>query len=582
MLKQLRSGLAVVLVLMMILSVAACGNQAATPETNSTSTAVEQNSTTQAGEQTKAPEPVKLTFFGMNQGFTTGEQEDDVSKEIARVTGVTLVCEAVSSNPEEQLMAKLASGDLPDLLQVSGNQYLPQMIEGDKLLALDDLIQTNGKDILANGPAKIDYSKKAYSNNTGKLYIIPAKSGPAVPPAQVQAAHYIRWDYYKELGYPEFQTDLDLIPILAQMQAKHPKNADGKKVYALSPFFDWGLYNFTMLSQLHGVDEWTLQSDINQFTGDITSYADDNAWIWKNIQFYNKGYQLGILDPDCVTQSYSNFAEKAKTGRTLHTWWADNVSEANTALSAQGPDVGFMGVLPKNVEHKILGEGAKVTGGPARLFGISKSSKNPDRAMDLLNYLNSFDGAELIYNGVKGKNWDVDASGKAQLLDSTISASLTDPEFQSKTGINNKWNEMAGLWLGSVDERYGSFVDLWAATDTRAKLLSPLQKDYCTFFNIATPTEYSYEPRQGITDVMFQTSARMDVTPDDMQKINDAISSTIQTDGVKLMFSKNDAEFNTKKAALIKKLKDLGADKLLEYTKTAVAKARAGYEETLK
>lgn len=44
--------------------------------------------------------------------------------------------------------------------------------------------------------------------------------------------HYLRWDLYKEAGYPKLENyDEDLLDVLEQMVALEPETADGQKTY---------------------------------------------------------------------------------------------------------------------------------------------------------------------------------------------------------------------------------------------------------------------------------------------------------------------------------------------------------------
>jgi multiple sugar transport system substrate-binding protein/putative aldouronate transport system substrate-binding protein len=50
---------------------------------------------------------------------------------------------------------------------------------------------------------------------------------------------YIRWDLYKQVGYPKLKTLSDLLPVLKEMQDKARQQTGDKKIYAMSLFKDW-------------------------------------------------------------------------------------------------------------------------------------------------------------------------------------------------------------------------------------------------------------------------------------------------------------------------------------------------------
>ncbi len=62
--------------------------------------------------------------------------------------------------------------------------------------------------------------------------------------------HYLRWDLYKEAGYPKLENyDEDLLDVLEQMVALEPETADGQKTYGCGAWFGagqgWGEWVFT-------------------------------------------------------------------------------------------------------------------------------------------------------------------------------------------------------------------------------------------------------------------------------------------------------------------------------------------------
>src|SRR4030042_4190317 len=72
---------------------------------------------TEARGTAQAPgEPVTLTLFDKNcsQSFT-----NPVAKEITRRTGVFIEIQQPTGNPDEKLNLMLASGDLPDILNIA-------------------------------------------------------------------------------------------------------------------------------------------------------------------------------------------------------------------------------------------------------------------------------------------------------------------------------------------------------------------------------------------------------------------------------------------------------------------------------
>lgn len=53
----------------------------------------------------------------------------------------------------------------------------------------------------------------------------------------------IFWDYYEEVGAPEISSLDDLIPILKEIQKKHPTDPVGNKIYAVGSYYNASDFN---------------------------------------------------------------------------------------------------------------------------------------------------------------------------------------------------------------------------------------------------------------------------------------------------------------------------------------------------
>ena len=99
----------------------------------------------------------------------------------------------------------------------------------------------------------------------------------------------------------------------------HPTTADGKKVYALSGWSDWGIWPY-MIS--YPFDMGYTNSGNNQFINNETGEFEDmftveDGPLWKALSFYNKAYRMGIMDPEAFTMKNSQYDDKIKNGEVL-------------------------------------------------------------------------------------------------------------------------------------------------------------------------------------------------------------------------------------------------------------------------
>ena len=66
----------------------------------------------------------------------------------------------------------------------------------------------------------------------GDLYIWGMCKGTWHDGTVPTCSHYIRWDLYKEAGYPKLESyDEDLLDVLEELVKLEPETADGQKIY---------------------------------------------------------------------------------------------------------------------------------------------------------------------------------------------------------------------------------------------------------------------------------------------------------------------------------------------------------------
>ena len=132
----------------------------------------------------------------------------------------------------EAYAAGLASGDLPDIVATDNNlatildngvafnagpymeEYVPNFMKGETRMAYDVFTALlDEEEGFYFFPQKIGYNGVGYSND-------PANRG-----------YVVRWDYYKELGYPPINNEDDYLSVLQQMHENHPFTEEGYPTY---------------------------------------------------------------------------------------------------------------------------------------------------------------------------------------------------------------------------------------------------------------------------------------------------------------------------------------------------------------
>ncbi len=595
--KFLTRAAALLATVLLMVSMAACQSTAtpsptpAPPSAAPASEPVEQPTTAQASQPapTASSEPITLKYWtAYDSTGTSGLQDNLIMQELTKKTGVVL--DLTFNMKQENYNAMLASGDLPDAFTV-WNKDVKNLIDGGNVIDMEPLLAQYGKDILLDS-GKIQFGKSFLSEGQSKLYFLPTWGIglDAQPPKSFNngtgIGAYIRWDLYKKIGYPAWEGDLlDLIPILKQMQGAQPTTADGKKVYALSPWLgDWGLWNFTIYYQ--GFD--SMFAEAGGFVDiDVTNYAmksqilDPTSTLWKGAKFLNKANQAGILDPDSLMQKFDQTMDKAKSGRVLMqpcNWCAPSGD-----VQKIDPSYGFMDIKMPSTKTMI-----------SNLFrtpftdrwsmGITSKCKTPDKAMTLINFLNSDEGMRLLLNGVEGVHWNVGSDGIPHLTPETLAVingtASEDPKY-------------AGF--GSYTHLYGYSQDSWDAAykcqasfkynespDAQMASAAAVVKDYTEHYKVAYPDQLFEQTLPDMVKIFDGSFTQMvDQTPTDIKQIDDNLQNYLLVELVNIVNAKTDADFDAAQAKIIGDCKNRDAERAYQWHvdtyKAAIDKVQVFY-----
>ncbi len=217
----------------------------------------------------------------------------------------------------------LASGNLPDIVATNNNlamildngvalnaepylaEYVPNMLKGDARLAHDVFRQLGYQgDGFYFFPQKIGYNGIGYSSS------------------YYNRGYIVRWDYYKELGYPPINNEEDYLNVLLQMHANHPFTEEGYPTYL------FGTTNFqgyaTAFRFELSLDYWAAYKYQNNiFTNEVfDGYVDhEHSMFWTIMEWYNRLYRAGkedgSFDLDIYSQTSEQYEVKCLRGQYL-------------------------------------------------------------------------------------------------------------------------------------------------------------------------------------------------------------------------------------------------------------------------
>ncbi|QNK58616.1 hypothetical protein [Paenibacillus sp. PAMC21692] len=543
----------------------------------------EEENSGQAGNQTTASqkpvEPVKLTIGSITSLFQIEEQywPNLVTDEIKKKLGVEI---EVIEYDDEKLKLALASGELPDIL-VTNNSYIQQLVEGKNVIALDEYLADHGKNIAANYPNRVSFSKKFLSNDTGNLYFLNSNAGPTGLSNWWWNGFIVRWDLYKEMGYPTIKNEDEHLAVLAEMQKKQPTTEDGKKVYGMGLFNDWGPWAYWVGHGANmGYANWAPHAYItNVHTNEISAnYADTSSPLWANLKYLYKANKLGLLDPDSFTMKSADYAAKAAAGQYLSamaTWWIDAYSIA----SVQKDPNSLKGYVSLPVEGMTAwANSSSSTGWPGFLLSVTKNAENPEKAVELIDYLFSYDGVRTALSGIKGEDWDI-VDGKAQMLPAAIER-LQNPKDEDKKRGLGVLNNIVGITGADTHPTDGGLLDLRKSIDVLKLSLTPTQRDFSSHYGVDMPYQVHEKlMKEGKafdqSNQMIEISNVLPQTPDDITRIDAKLDDIMMKGMPKVILSKSDEDYEKNMNDILKQLESAGAETSFAWWKKAWDDAKA-------
>lgn len=324
--KSMKRLLTVLLATAMVLT--ACGQKPAA-NTSETKESEKVEETTAGTDQTSEPQeevvvkkedlPV-ISIYPNNANLPSGLVEGFRSDVFAEY-GFQV---EVWSYSDDKTTAMLTSGDLPDIIQVTGRSDVEEtLITTGKVINYDDY-----KEYLPNfyeNPSdyrkmNMDFARENLSYGTGGLYYLPVDTGAQivkwkdVSPFDRNIVK-VKWDVYEAIGKPEVNDYWDLIDIMEDMMEYQPTAADGTKMYgtyldngkdstrfgSMELWYRWDGYN-------ENLPQYFIEGQHKD--GKLRSILTEDSKYYEGLKWYNEVYRRGLMDPDSISTSRGDQAPK--------------------------------------------------------------------------------------------------------------------------------------------------------------------------------------------------------------------------------------------------------------------------------
>ncbi len=370
--------------------------------------------------------PVDLTWFVGASWYGRTWGDSLASKYVTEKTGVNVKIEVPSGDANEQLTLMMTSGQLPDLISMgSWETSVKKLWEGDHVYALNELADKYDPYFYKVAG---DGTLKWYKQDNGNTYGIPndSYSPNLMHETGMTAANQtflVRKDLYEEMGSPDLSTPDGFLNALQLLKDKYSEYKGQK----MSPFFAQGNVAYGMTEYLQNLLAIPYEQDGKVY--DRITDPDYIAWL----KTFRTAYERKLINADFLVDSDTQVEEKTNNARyfMMVREWNGMVGVNPILASGANPDSYYIAVDgPQNSK----GDTAKLF--PGNMDGwmvtmISKSTKNPERAIRFLTYLASEEGQKDLFLGKEGETWDL-VNGNPQLKPELVELAATDIEKLEK------------------------------------------------------------------------------------------------------------------------------------------------------
>lgn len=453
----------------------------------------------------------------------------------------------------------MSGGDTTDIIVFNLSQYIKPMVESELVIPLDDLISQYGSNISARSPEALEYA--AELSEDGKVYCLPYGVGLEGGNSKAtNSALLTRWDLYKQIGAPTLTSMEDYAEALAQMVALEPATEDGLPVYGVALYTAEN--SFTSLVQyvrcmgFEQFNDW-IATRVEDGTMSY-AYIDEDSSFWQALEFCQKAYELGILDPDSFTQKLDDFQAKEDNGQILTPVYRDHIKDLQQRWIEAGSEKGYA-ILP--MEGSFIAENKNSVCGATFGFAIASTCKNPERTMQFINYLCAPETSRMIYSGIEGKDWEV-VDGVPVPTQEAIDLKNAGGDAFNATGINNPaLYGMAGLARGVMMED-GAVTDLYRSEGFHPLNVNEVDMDFCAYYG-----DYKY-PNQVLLDKGTKDLSRLNMriasgygqAPEDIQRIDARLLELALRSIPGIIMTDSKEEFEKAKEDAIASFKEAGAE----------------------
>ncbi len=463
-----------------------------------------------------------------------------------------------------------ADGNLGDIVILDSTDFADCLAAG---LIKDISGEIGNYENLMDYKDQIDTFNNGLSGANGGTYGIPCQMTNTSPTTYSQDVIYsspmLRWDLYKQIGEPDIKDLDDLLDVLEKIKEVHPTNEAGDPAYPLSLWPDWdggdgmiGIANVVQLTTWYG--EKIKGSVILKPDNTFTPLTDKNATYYKILKFLNDAQRRGIVDPDSGTQTWDNVCAKISAGQVDLLWYSWEVGFWNS-LDRQKNGTAFI-FIP--VQDQTYYTDSDTYYGSGRVFGVGSKvdDEKYKRIMEFLDWYASPEGLVFQHAGIKDFNYTVGEDGKyTPINDNALMDNLPVPEEYGGAGYNDG-NNAINQWIVDATSTNPLTGETYASTywsSYKEATMTEMKKEWQERFGAEEPVDYM--EKNNVLLVSPNVSVSLPSDDPDTAVIRNQVNESVCDYSWKMIFAKDDAEFDALWDEMTTTLDGLGFQDLVKF-----------------
>jgi multiple sugar transport system substrate-binding protein/putative aldouronate transport system substrate-binding protein len=522
-------------------------------------------------------EPMTITIFDVAAN-KMGDQTGWFGDVVKRRFNVTLNIIAPQTQGIGLYQSRAASGYLGDIVLLDPADFQESIAAG----LVDDLTEEfQSTTYLKQYADQYNYWNKQLEGNTsGKIYGFPTEitntGVDKFTALNADNAPRIAWDYFQGVGAPAMKDENDLLNTIKAIVDKYPTSSvNGGKTYGVELWPDWDGANYlepaVQSMKWFGYNTDPAYNSMQiKYDGSYTDLLDPNGGYLRAVKFYNKAWQMGLLDPDSQTQTWEGGMVPKMTNKQvvllMYSW-------QNGFWNTPAKDIEGVNYMYVPVDDLTFYQPGDSYYGTIRVFGVGKQNgreldpSKKERVMALMDWLASPECLTFQHNGLPVESYTVNPNGTYTLTDwgaSALMNNLPTPAAWGVVGYNdglsmiNQWFMSTSSTSPLTGEPYAT--NLWSSTLATAQA-SKTTKEWAAKYGYADEVKYmvakgQMSPVPNLTPVFGTDST-------DIQNIRAQTGPQVRDYSWRMVYANTDAEYDALLAQLKSTLAGLGWDQLV-------------------